>query len=122
METFRLDGKKRFVKAETGRLRVDKGEGGGARVAVTHAQQRAKEGDLLVVSEVVLTAKGFAAYVAGERPLVRVRPLVYEEVVALSEVTRAVLADELFLRPRRPTRHSEEPPVEDARQQGVIYP
>lgn len=92
------------------------------REAVTLGQQRGNEGDLLVVSEVVLSTEGFAAHVAGERPLVRVRPLVYEEVVALGEVTRAVLADELFLGPRRPTRHSEQPSVEDARQQGVIYP
>ena len=92
------------------------------REVVTLGQQRGNEGDLLVVSEMVLTAEGFAAHGRAAVPLRRVRPFVYEEVVTLGEVTRTVLADKLFLGPRRPTRHSEQPPVEDARQQGVIYP
>lgn len=44
-------------------------------------------------------------------PLVRVSSLVYQQVVALGELSVAVLADELLLRPRRPPRASEEPGV-----------
>lgn len=50
-----------------------------------------------VVPEVVLPTEGLAADVAGVGPLVRVCPLVDEEVVAFGEVSAAVLADELFL-------------------------
>lgn len=54
----------------------------------------------------VLPAEGLSAYVARVRPLVGVRPLVNQQVVALGELPIAELADELFLRPlaRWPSR------------------
>lgn len=78
--------------------------------------------DVLVISEVVLASEGLPADVAGEGPLVRVRPLVDQEVVALGEVSRAVLADELLLGSCSPAGHPEQPPVEDPRQEGVVHP
>ncbi len=58
----------------------------------------------LVVPEVVLAPEGLVAHVARVRALVRVRPLVDEQVVALGEVALAELADELLPRPRRAAR------------------
>lgn len=58
--------------------------------------------DVLVIPEVILSPEGLAADVAGERAFVGVRPFVDEQVVALREVARAVLADELLLGPSRP--------------------
>ena len=47
----------------------------------------------------ILPAERLAAYVAGVGPLVRMCPLVDEEVVALGEAPVAELADELLLGP-----------------------
>ena len=51
-----------------------------------------------MVPKVILASEAFAAYVAGERSLVRVRPLVDQQIVGLREVATAVAADVLFLR------------------------
>ncbi len=58
-----------------------------------------------MVPQVVLPPERLAANVARVRALVRVRPLVDEQVVALGKVPLAVLADELLLWPRGPLRH-----------------
>lgn len=50
-----------------------------------------------MVAEVVLPPEGLVADVARVGPLVRVRPLVDEQVVGLGEVAPAELADELLL-------------------------
>ena len=50
--------------------------------------------DVLVVPQVVLSPEGFTADVAGERPLVRVGPLVDHHVVGLGELPVTKLADE----------------------------
>ena len=50
----------------------------------------------------VLAAERLLADVARVRPLVGVRALVDQQVVALGEAALAVLADELLLRPLRP--------------------
>ena len=55
--------------------------------------------DVLVVPEVVLPPEGLAADVTREGPLVRVRPLVDQQVVALAELALAVLADVALLGP-----------------------
>ena len=60
--------------------------------------------DSPVISEMILPTESLAANVAGVGPLVRVRSLVDEEVVALGELAVTELADELLLRPRGPTR------------------
>lgn len=57
---------------------------------------------LPVISEMILPSEGFAAYVARVRPLVGVRPLVDEEIVALGELSAAKLTNKLFLGPGRP--------------------
>ena len=54
--------------------------------------------DILVVTEVVLPPEGLATGVTGEGPLVCVGPLVDHEVVALGELSVAVLADVPLLR------------------------
>ena len=51
-----------------------------------------------MVSEMVLSSEGFPTGFTWVRPLVRVRPHVYEKVVGFGEVALAVVADELFLR------------------------
>jgi len=51
-----------------------------------------------MIAEVVLTAEGFSTNVARVGPLIRVRPLVDEEVVGFGELTIAELADKLLLR------------------------
>lgn len=50
----------------------------------------------------VLSPERFFAYVARVRSLVRVSPLVYQQVVALGELSVAESAYELFFRPGRP--------------------
>lgn len=50
----------------------------------------------------VLSPEGFFAYVTRVRSLVRVGPLVYQQIVALSELSVAETAYELFLGSRRP--------------------
>ena len=59
-----------------------------------------------MIPQMILPAKRFPADVAGVRPLVGVRSLVYQQVVAFGELSVAELADELFLRPlaRQPPR------------------
>lgn len=52
-----------------------------------------------MIPQMILPAERFPADVARVRPLVGVRSLVYEQVVALGELSVAELADELFLRP-----------------------
>ena len=52
---------------------------------------------LPVIAEMILTAEGFAANVARVGPLVRVRPLVDEQIVGFGELAVAELADELLL-------------------------
>lgn len=51
-----------------------------------------------MVPQVVLPPESLVADVTGVRPLVRVGPLVDEEVVGLGEVPAAELADELLFR------------------------
>lgn len=53
--------------------------------------------DLPMISEVVLPPEGLTTDVTGVRPLVRVGPLVYQQVVGLGELPVTELADELFL-------------------------
>ena len=65
-----------------------------------------------MIPEVVLPPEGLAADVARVGPLVRVRPLVYEQVVALGELAVAELADELLLGTRSSPRSPYEPPVQ----------
>jgi hypothetical protein len=55
--------------------------------------------DVAMVPQMVLPPERLAANVAGEGPLVRVRPLVDEQVVGLCELPVAELADELLARP-----------------------
>ncbi len=55
--------------------------------------------DVAVVPQMVLPPERLAAHVAGEGPLVGVRPLVDEQVVGLCELPVAELADELLARP-----------------------
>ena len=50
-----------------------------------------------MVPQVVLPPEGFAADVAGERPLVSVGPLVDHDVVGLGELPVTELADEPLL-------------------------
>lgn len=52
-----------------------------------------------MVSKVVLSSEGLAADVARVGSLVGVGSHVYEQVVTFGEVTIAILADKLFLRP-----------------------
>ena len=50
-----------------------------------------------MVPEVVLSSEGFVADVTGIRPLVRVRPLVDQQVVGFGKMAATELADKLFL-------------------------
>ena len=59
----------------------------------------------------VLSAESFAANITRVGPLIRVCPLVDEEVVTLGEVTVAIFTDELLLWPRGAARASEQPRV-----------
>ena len=52
-----------------------------------------------VISEMILSPETFTALKAWEGPLIRVRAYVYQQVVALREVTVAVGANVLFLYP-----------------------
>lgn len=56
-----------------------------------------------MVSQVVLPSERLSADVARVRPLVSVRSLVYEQVVAFGELSVAKFAYELFLGSRGPT-------------------
>ena len=60
----------------------------------------------------ILPPESLAANVARVRPLVRVRSLVDQQIVRLGELPVAELADELFLRPGRSSRRSQQPPVQ----------
>ena len=64
--------------------------------------------NIAVVSQVVLASKGFPANVARVRSLVRVRPLVDQQVVALGELPVAELANETLLWSRGPAGASKE--------------
>ena len=64
--------------------------------------------NIAVVSQVVLSSKGFPADVARVRSLVRVRPLVDQQVVTLGELPVAELANETLLWSRRPAGASKE--------------
>lgn len=61
-----------------------------------------------MIPQMILSAEGLSAYVARVRPLVGVRPLVNQQVVALGELSIAELADELFLGPLARWSPSEE--------------
>lgn len=81
----------------------------GSRLAESLAAFRAFEGFLLgvnipVIPQVILSPERLAADITGIGPLVRVCPLVDEQIVRLGELSIAKLADELFFRPRCPTR------------------
>lgn len=65
-----------------------------------------------MVSEMVLPPEGLAADVAGVWPLVRVRPLVDEKVVALGELSVAEFADELFLGSGGTAGRPQQPPIQ----------
>lgn len=54
-----------------------------------------------MVSQMVLPTEGLVADVARVGPLVRMCPLVDEQVVGLGEPSLTELADELLLRSRR---------------------
>ena len=64
--------------------------------------------NIAVVSQVVLSSKGFPANVARVRSLVRVRPLVDQQVVTLGELPVAELANETLLWSRGPAGASKE--------------
>lgn len=53
--------------------------------------------DVAMVAEMILATESLAANVAAVRPLIGVRTLVDQQIVALGELTIAVLADELLL-------------------------
>jgi len=77
-------------------------DGQGAGLAEAFAAIAALEGlvlgvDVAMIPQVILSPEGLAANVAGVGPLIRVGPLVDEEVVGLGELPVAVLADELLL-------------------------
>ena len=59
----------------------------------------------------VLPSKSLAADVTRVRPLICVRSLVDQQVVALGELPVAELADEPLLRPGRATGASEKPGI-----------
>lgn len=59
--------------------------------------------DSPVIPEVILSPERLAANITGIRPLVRVGPLVDEQIVRLGELSVAELADELFLGPGGPS-------------------
>lgn len=50
-----------------------------------------------VISQMILPSEGFATYVARIRPLVGMRPLMDQQIVALRELPVAELTNELFL-------------------------
>jgi len=56
----------------------------------------------------ILSSESFATNVTRIRSLIRVCPLVDQEVVRLGELTVAIFTNELFLWPRRPTWTSEQ--------------
>ena len=60
--------------------------------------------DLPVVPQVILPSEGLSANVARVRPLVGVRSLVYQQIIALGELAATELADELLFGPGRPAR------------------
>ena len=68
------------------------------RIAHEHRNQEL-ESSALVVPQVVLATERLAADLAVERPLVRVRALVDQQVVALRELVRAEPADVLLAGP-----------------------
>lgn len=51
-----------------------------------------------MISEMILSSKSFPANVTRIRPLIRVSPLVYQQIIALGELSVAEFAYELFLR------------------------
>ena len=55
--------------------------------------------DVPVVTQVVLPPKGLATHITGKWPLIRMGPLMDEQVVGLSELPVAELANEPFLGP-----------------------
>lgn len=58
-----------------------------------------------MISQVILSSKGLPTNIARIRPLIGMRPLVDQQIVALRELPVAELADELFLRSRRTADH-----------------
>lgn len=60
----------------------------------------------------VLPSERLSAYIARIRPLIGVCPFVYQQIVALRELTIAKFTDELFLRPRRTSRCPKQSPIE----------
>ena len=60
--------------------------------------------DVAVVSQVVLPSEGLATNITVERPLIRVCPLMDQQVVRFSELALAVPAYEPLLWPGRPSR------------------
>ena len=55
--------------------------------------------DVPMVSEMILTSEGFAAYITRKRSFVGVGALVNQQVVGLGELTVAILADEPLFGP-----------------------
>ena len=79
-------------------------DGQGSRLAEAFPTVVALEGLLLgvdvpVVTQVVLPPKGLATHITGKWPLIRMGPLMDEQVVGLSELPVAELANEPFLGP-----------------------
>ena len=92
-------------------------DGEGPRLTEPLAALSALEGLLLgvnvpVVSQVILTSKGFTTNITRIGSLVGVRALVDQEVVGLGELTVAEFADEPLLRPGRPAGSPEQSWVE----------
>lgn len=57
-----------------------------------------------MVPQVILPSEGLSANVARVRPLVGVRSLVYQQIIAFRELAATELADELLFGPGRPAR------------------
>lgn len=57
--------------------------------------------DIPVVSEMILSSKGFTADVTRVRPLVRMGSLVNQQIIRFGELSITKFTDELFLRSGR---------------------
>lgn len=68
------------------------------RTSLPHLPQAASFSASPVIPQVVLPPEGLVADVTRVRPLVRVGPLVDEQVVGFGKVSAAELADKLFFR------------------------
>lgn len=75
--------------------------------------------DIPMIPEVVLPSESLAANIARVRPLVRVSPLVNQQIVRFRELSIAELTDELFLGSGRSARCSQQPSVQVLMGQGT---